>query len=152
MFFNDSTRDMLTAMGYGMRVDRATQPMVDETIFTVVGGNCMIILLLGEVTTVLETAANNTKLTSTPTTGTAVDLCAVLDTTAIEAGGFLHITGTLSDALAKSNAGASALQVTPVVVAPGVISIDVAASKTGSVKWSLWYLPLEDGAYIEATA
>lgn len=150
--YNQSTRAVMSDIGVGLRVDRATQVMADETIFTIVGGNVLLTLILGEVTTVLETAANNTKLTSTPTTGTAVDICADLDTTGIEAGGFLHISGTLSDALAKANAGASALQVTPIVLAPGVLAINVAAEKTGSVKWSLWYLPLEDGAYVEATA
>ena len=150
--YNQSTRQSLSDIGIGMRVDRATQVMADETIFTVAGGNVLMTLIIGEVTTVLENVANNTKLTLTPTVGSAVDICANLDTDNIEAGGLLTITGTLANAMAKSNAGASAIQVTPIVLAPGVLAIDVAATKTGSVKWSLWYLPLEDGAYVEATA
>jgi hypothetical protein len=36
------------------------------------------------------------------------------------------------------------------VVAAGTIDLDCAASNTGSVKWSIWYVPLDDGAYVEA--
>ncbi len=150
--YNQSTRGRIADIGLGMRVDRATQGMADETIFTIAGGNVMVTMILGEVTTILETAANNTKLTATPTTGTAVDICADLDTTGIEEGGFLTITGTATDALQKANAGSIKMQATPIVVAPGVIAINVGAAKTGSVKWSLWYRPLEDGAYVTATA
>jgi hypothetical protein len=150
--YNKSTRKAIADTLAGIRVDRATQVMADETIFTVAGGNVLCTLLYGEVTTVLETAANNTKLTLTPTTGTAVDICADLNTTAIEEGGFLTVTGTLSDALQSANGGASAVQVTPFILAPGTLAINVAATKAGSVQWSLFYVPLEDGAYVTATA
>jgi len=150
MNYAPSTRNRIADLIAGIRVDRATAAMTDASIFTITGGNILLTLLLGEVTTILENIANNTKLTATPTVGTAVDICANLDTANIEVGGFLYITGTLANALAKSNAGASALQVTPIVVAPGVIAIDVAAAKSGSVKWSLWYVPLETGAYVTA--
>ncbi len=153
MNFNDSTRSMLTSMGVGMRVDKAAIAIggiSTKSLFTVVGGNCLVVGLIGEVTTIIQTQANNTKYVSTPTTGSATDMCAVVDISAQEVGGLLNITGVLADAAIKGTAGAAAMMANGIVVAPGVIGLSTAADNTGSMKFSIWYLPLEDSAYIEA--
>jgi len=140
-------------MGIGMRVDRATAALPASTagaLFNVVGGTVAITAIVGEVTTVIQTQANNTKLTANPTTGTSVDICAVLDISADEAGCLYGITGTVGDALIGANAGATQLPANPIAVNIGTIDLSCAATNTGSVKWSIWYLPLEDGAYITA--
>lgn len=49
-----------------------------------------------------------------------------------------------------ANAGATVLPRNPVVVPAGTIDLDCAASNTGSVKWSLFYWPLDPGAYVTA--
>ena len=151
--YNQSTRQTLTDMGIGMRVDRATAALPASTagaLFNVVGGTVAITAIVGEVTTVIQTQANNTKLTANPTTGTSVDICAVLDISADEAGCLYGITGTVGDALIGANAGATQLPANPIAVNIGTIDLSCAATNTGSVKWSIWYLPLEDGAYITA--
>ena len=38
----------------------------------------------------------------------------------------------------------------PVVVPAGTIDLNCAASNTGAVKWSLWYIPLDAGATVTA--
>ena len=114
------------------------------------GGNCLITGLIGEVTTLVQTQANNTKYVSTPTVGSAVDLCGVVDNTAHEVGGLLTITGVLATAAVKGNAGAGVMMGNGIVVAPGIIGLNTAADNTGAYKFSIWYVPLEDGAYIEA--
>lgn len=152
-FYNQSTRNALTGMGIGMRVDRATAALPQTTasaLFNVVGGTVAITAIVGEVTTVIQTQANNTKLTANPTTGTSVDICAVLDISAKEVGTLFGITGTVGDAMIGANAGATQLPANAVVANIGTIDLDCAAGNTGSVKWSIWYLPLEDGAYITA--
>ena len=106
--------------------------------------------LIGEVTTIIETQANASKYISTPTVGTAVDLCAAVDITAQEVGGLLTITGVLADAAVKGTAGAGVMMTTRQVVAPGVIGFNTAADNTGALKFTIWYVPLEAGAYIEA--
>lgn len=151
--FNQSTRAMLSSVQFGMRVDRATAALPQTTagaLFTVAGGTVAILGIVGEVTTIIQNQANNTKLTANPTTGTSVDICAVLDTANKEAGCLFGITGTFATAMVGANAGATVMCATPVVVNIGTIDLDCAASNTGSVKWSIWYVPLEDGAYIEA--
>jgi hypothetical protein len=150
--YNQSTRKRIADLITGMRVDKAATAIAaisTKDLFTVVG-NCLILGLIGEVTTLIQTQANNTKYISTPTVGTAVDLCAVVDITAHEVGGLLTITGVLATAAVKGNAGAGVMMSNGIVVAPGVIGINTAADSTGAYKFSIWYVPLEEGAYIEA--
>lgn len=138
---------------YGQAVERATAALPQTTqsaLFNVVGGRIAILGIIGEVTTVIQTQANNTKIVSNPTTGTDVDLCAVLSITAKEVGTLFGITGTFTDAMVGANAGATVLPDRPVVVPIGTIDLSCAASNTGSVKWALLYVPIDDGAYVTA--
>lgn len=150
---NQSQVEALAQFHYGIRIDRATAALPQtaaSAIFTVTGGRVIVKLLLGEVTTIIQTQANNTKVKAVPTVGATVDLCAVKDITALEVGGKLVVNGTAATALTQANAGAIIAQTVPVVVAAGAIHLDCAASNTGSVKWSLWYVPFDDGAFVVA--
>ncbi len=135
----------------GVRVAKATASLPQNgtsTLFTVAGGNVVLTGIVGEVTTQVETKTNNAKLISTPTTGSAVDMCATLDITALETGAFLTITGTPANNMVKANAGSIALTATPVIVAPGTIGLNTDTTATGASKWWMWYVPLEDGASV----
>lgn len=137
----------------GRKVDRATAALPQTTagtLFTVTGGRILLTSIVGEVTTIIQTQANNTKLQSVPTTGTTVDLCAVLDITADEVGCLYGITGTFATAMVGANAGATVIPSVAVIVPIGAIKLNCAASNTGSVKWSLTYVPLDDGASVVA--
>jgi hypothetical protein len=143
----------LRLMRYGTKVDRATATLPQTTVgalFTVVTGRIILTGIVGQVTTVIQTQANATKLISNPTVGTDVDLCATLDITAKEVGGLLGITGTFATALVGGTAGATVMPPTGIVVPVGTIDLSCAASNTGSIKWSMTYFPLDDGAYVEA--
>lgn len=137
----------------GRKVDRATAALPQTTagtLFTVTGGRIALTSIIGEVTTVIQTQANNTKLQSVPTTGTTVDLCAVLDITADEVGCLYGITGLFSDAMVGSNAGATVLPRNPIVIPVGAIKLSCAASNTGNVKWSITYVPIDNAATVAA--
>ena len=152
-YYNQSTRGRLADIGAGIRVDRATATLPQTTasaIFTVSGGKCLVLGIVGEVTTVIQTQANDTKLVANPTTGTSSDLCAVLDISADEVGCLYGITGTVANAMVGANAGYTTWPAAPIVVNEGTIDLNCAASNTGSVAWSIWYVPLEDGAAITA--
>lgn len=145
--------DQLRTLLEGSKVDRATATLPQSaagTLFTVTGGRVLVTSIVGEVTTVIQTQANNTKLQSVPTTGSTVDLCAVLDISAKEVGCLFGITGLFSDALVGSNAGATVAPRNAVVVPIGAIKLNCAASNTGSVKWSITYVPLDNGASVAA--
>lgn len=148
--FNQSQLQAMTAFVVGRRVDKASATLpasTTQTLFTVTGGRVLLLGIVGEVTTLVQTQACNAKLTSAPTTGTAVDICAVLDITADEVGCLYGITGLFSDALVGSNAGAAPIQNAGGIVIPiGVIRLSTSATNTGATKWSAFYLPLDDGA------
>lgn len=152
-FYNLSARQVIADQRLGMRVDRAAATLPQTAagaLFNVIGGAVAIIAIVGEVTVIMGATANNTKLTGNPTVGTAVDLCAVLATENDEVGCLYGITGTIADALVGEDAGAAPMQANPLAVNIGTIDLDCAANNTGEVKWSIFYVPIEDGAYIEA--
>ncbi len=145
-------RDRLTQLALGHHVVKAAATLpatTTQTIFTVAGGRVAIILLLGEVTTIVQALANNLKVTSAPTVGTAVDLASNLDINGKEAGTLLlaELDGT---ALVGANAGAglSGVGAMFAIVPIGVIRIETSASLTGATKWDLWYFPLDLGASV----
>jgi len=143
----------LSQIRLGFAVDRATAALpqtAQSALFTVSGGRIAVLGIIGEVTTVIQTQANNTKIVSNPTTGTDVDLCAVLNISAKEVGTLFGITGTFSDAMVGANAGATVLPDRPVVVPIGTIDLSCAANNTGAVKWRLLWMPVDDGALVAA--
>ena len=136
--------------GKVQRTERATDTLPQtaiETLFNVVAGRILLVQVLGEVTTVIQNQANNTKLTHDPATGTSTDLCAVLDIANDEVGTLYGITGTAADALVGTGQTLVS-QARPVVLKPGEIDLDCAASNTGNVKWTLFWIPLDAGAYV----
>lgn len=136
----------------GPVVHRPTANLPQSTayaIYTVSGGRILLTQIIGEVTTVIQTQACNTKLVFDPTAaGSDVDLCAVLDITAKAVGTLFGITGTLANAL---QSGLMILgQATPHILQPGTIKLDCAASNTGQVKWTARYVPIDVGARLAA--
>lgn len=140
----------------GIKVSRATAALPASTaasIFTITGGKVLVTAIYGEVTTVIQTQADNTKLTFDPTdAGATQDLCAVLDITADAVGTMYSITGTPATALqdALNFLPSSKVLAQPLILKPGAILLDCAATNTGSVKWDLWYVPLDTGAAVAA--
>ena len=146
-----TTAAALNAANLGTRVDRAsaTLPATTQTAyFHVYGGRCMVTLMLGEVTTIVQAQACNASWESNP--GTTNAMCAVIEMNAAEAGTLMSITGTVGDAMILGKSGAVKGQLAPVIVAIGDLEFKTSATNTGATKWSLWYLPLDDGAYIAA--
>ncbi|HEX7134361.1 MAG TPA: hypothetical protein VF228_17425 [Iamia sp.] len=138
----------------GKLVNRATDTLpqtADEALFTITGGRVLLVALVGEVTTAIQAQANNTKLKHNPTaTGADRDLCAVLDITGDAVGEQYTISGTVGDALRSSLLSSNAVLDKPLLLSAGDIELDCAASNTGSVKWSLVYVPFDEGASVAA--
>ena len=132
----------------GFRVERLTKDLpqgADEALFRITGGKVLVTAVVGEVTEIIQTQANNTRLKFKPETGSDVDLCANLNITADVAKTLYVCTGTLADALV-STIGVALLQVTPWILDVGDIELDCTASNSGKVKWTLFYSPVEGGA------
>jgi hypothetical protein len=152
--FSQSTRRMIGNIAMGIRVDKAAISVAaasTKDVFTVVGGNCIILALWGESTTGQAAGANAVTWISTPTVGSAVNLSGgVTSIASHEAGGIVSLTGVFATATLVTNAGASELCYNPFIVAPGVIGFATAGNTAGSYKFSVVYVPAEEGAYIEA--
>lgn len=135
----------------GLTVLKTTATLPASTtqdLFIVSGGRVLLTGIVGEVTTIVQTQANATKLVSTPTVGTAVDLCATLDITADEVGCLYGITGTFATAMVGANAGATVFPAMGLVIPIGIIKLSCAATNTGATKWSMTYVPIDDGATV----
>lgn len=125
-----------------------------ENLFTISGGRVLMTAIVGEVTTVIETAANKLKLTANPTVGTARDIAAELDigTTAWQEGDLLGITGINTDPLIPSvSAGSVEGMTVPVILQEGTLDWECNASKSGKIKWTMRYIALDEGAVVVAS-
>lgn len=146
-------RDSAKLFSLGIQVSKAAATLPGTTtqnIFTVAGGRVWIVALVGEVTTVIQTQACNLKVTSVPTTGSAVDIASNLNISAFEAGAILVVEGD-GTALIGTSAGAGfapALNALPFIIPIGTLRIETSATNTGATKWDLFYFPLDDGAYV----
>lgn len=136
----------------GNTVVRATATLpqtADSSLFTVANGQVELLALIGEVTTVIETQANATKLKFNPTgTGADVVLCADLDITADAVGTLYSLTGDPNDIMQDGLWVMFGGLAQPIVLGPGVIELECDASNTGNVGWQLLYRPLEPGATV----
>lgn len=147
--------NQIRRIAFGIKVDRTTSSLpatTDLTLFTVTGGRIVLTGLVGEVTTVIQAQANAVKIKSVPTTGTAGDISGTLDINAFEVGALVSLNGTaLSTALSGANASAALFNRAPGLVIPiGSIKLNTAATNTGAMKWSLTYIPFDDGASVAA--
>ena len=139
------------AMRVGFRVDRdaSTLPQTGAVeLFDVANGR-VLASFLGEVTVVIQTQANGTQLVHNPAAGASVDLCADLSITADPVGTLYTLTGTAGDAMVGG--GQAGPFGHPIVLGEGGIDLDCAANNTGEIKWTCWYVPLDDGAVVTAS-
>lgn len=150
--FNQSQKDasVFTALGIHVAKASASLPQTStQHLFTISGGRVLVRLIFGEVTTIIQSTDPVAKITSTPTTGSAVDIASTVDLSSLEAGGLLIVEGD-GTAMVKGNAGASffANGAHEFIAPIGYIDLITGASKTGATKWDLYYVPLDDGATV----
>jgi hypothetical protein len=140
----------------GILVSRATATLpatAAQNIFTISGGRILLVALVGEVTTIIQAQATTVKVTSTPTTGSAIDMStATADINALEVGGRISLANPPAAAtiLTKTNAGYTNLDNVRTIVPIGQLSYTTGATSTGSIKWDLVYIPLDTAATVVA--
>ncbi len=137
----------------GVHVARPTSGLPISTtmhLFTVTG-SVMVNMLIGRVTTAIQSSDPVAKLTCTPGAGTAVDVASTVTLASLEAGGWIACAGD-GTAMVVNNHGASLLGAKPgyFLTDTGTIDLITTATKTGQIKWDLWYTPIDDGAFIVA--
>ena len=134
----------------GLELNRVTTALPAGTygaLFNIKGGRVVVTSMIGEVTLVIQTQGCNLKITSTPTTGTAVDVTTDLAISG-DAEGSLYGMGVYV-AATIGGAGAAGITSTANVIPVGDLGITTSATNTGSIQWSVTYIPLDDNAYME---
>lgn len=138
----------------GLKVSRATATLpqtAQAAIFTVSTGRVIVTSLVGTVTTATGATATNLSVIGNPTTGTDVVLASVLASASKEIGATFTLPVTFGSALQVQNAGGAGTPLgTGFILNPGTLDILTSASNTGSIKWDITYVPLDDGASITA--
>ena len=135
----------------GEKVERAAATLPQTAtgdLFNVVTGRVAITQIIGEVTVEIENQATNLRLVATPTVGTVSDLCVNLDIDADAVGTMYGITGDPTDALQDDNSVMPGQEVA-VIVKEGAVQAITDESSTGEIRWTVFYVPIDDGAYIE---
>lgn len=146
--------DQLRAITVGTKVTGGAKTLpatATGSIFNVIGGRVLVTSIVGVVTTAIQNQANNTKLVATPSGNGAVnDLTGVVDVANLALGGLLSPTGLAGDALVKSTGGGVSGLRNPIIVTPGAIGVNTAATNTGAITWTLTYVALDNGASVTA--
>jgi len=155
--FNPVSRELTT----GIRVDRATDTLpqtATEAIFNITVGRVLVVGLVGKVTTAIAAGTTpDLKLIYNPTAaGTSFDLCTAVSIASDAVGQTYYIAGDVATPGALL-VGGSVGQANPVFAKPllldlGDIEINMDESVTGSVSWSLIYVPWDADAAVTATA
>lgn len=149
MAYNMSALEMAEVARLGLRVHRPAEIISSgEDLFTVVNGNCYVRLFMDEISTAAADASASITLVANPTTGSSTDIGAALTIDDDVIGTIYTIEGLAADAIQVGETGSVPACEQPFVVAPGVIELTTTDS-TGEHGFTLWYVPLEAGAYIE---
>ncbi|MGW1497578.1 hypothetical protein ACWCQW_03120 [Streptomyces mirabilis] len=145
--------DQLRTLLVGSKVDRTTQTIpqtAQAALFTVSGGRILLTSLVGEVTTVIGGTATTLTIVGNPTTGTDVNIGTATAITSKEVGSLIGLAGTVGTALNVQSAGAGSVPTSGVIVPIGTLDWLTSASTTGAIKWSLTYVPFDNGASVTA--
>ena len=153
--YQPSTREVIRDIQIGLKVEATTYPVVtgQNAIFNVVGGRVLLHDILGVVTVQLEAAAlllhwdadmdvggdAALSIDSADLTGDVVGTQYLMPAAA---GGALTVPG-----------GGAFLRLFPAlgwVVSAGALDLHASAGNTGGIKWTLFYTPIDEGAYVEA--
>jgi hypothetical protein len=143
----------------GIKVTRAAADIVDGTqkaLFNVLGGHILLTGLRMVISgAALDAGANVTNFEINPTVGADMHVCADLDLVSAAVGAVFSCTGVISEAMTGPVAGGGAMFMhSPIIVPVGTIDIHSnadAGTGGGLAAVDLWYIPLDEGAYVTAT-
>ncbi len=118
-------------------------------LFSIIGGKVLVTSLIGEVIEATPATANSVKFTGVPTVGTAVDWSTTASLASKEVGSIIILPMSSSSALSVTNAGGGARSSPAQVGQIGTMGLTTTGTAaTGTVRWLLTYVPIDNGAYI----
>lgn len=148
---NQSQKEAAASL-WGIRVSKAAATVPQSTgqnIFTIAGGRVLVRALVGEVTVAIGAGTTpDMNVTMTPTTGTATIVATDVVVASDEIGTLYYVEGDGTALIPISSGYAQAAAGQGFILPTGTLSIVTSESTVGATKWDLYYLPLEDGAYV----
>lgn len=144
----------------GRKVNKASEVLPAtglQTLFTVSGGRILVTSLIGEVTVVFDGTANSLNVVHDPDVGAVGDLNAATVCTSDIAGTLYTVTGVQAALMGTQKEGGTEVPThvvavgpfTPFILPAGVTKLQTTATDTtGSTKWSMTYVPYDDGASV----
>lgn len=148
---NQSQKEAAAAL-WGIKVSKASATVPQSTtqdIFTIAGGRVLVRALIGEVTT--EIGAGTTpdlQVQHVPTVGTTIDVATDVVIASDEVGTLYYVEGDGTALIPISSGYAQAAAGQGFILPAGTVQIVTSESTVGATKWDVWYLPLDDGAYV----
>ena len=142
----------------GLRVERAAALVTAATVSLFnIFGRVILTGFYGEVMTAVAATATTLQIVVLTTVATAVVTplsIASADITGVAAGRIFTLPAAVGSVLTISTGSSAAainLQPKYLLRGPGAVQlIGSAAPATGTIKWVAWYIPVDDGAYLEA--
>lgn len=144
----------------GIKVQKTLASLTDANIFEMSGGEILITALYGVVTGVGDGGATTIKLQTQTNT---IDLCAATTVTGDTVGEVYFLTGDKAVILNGTgnvpvkNVGSflSAFPYAPIIIdattADAIQLVQTGDDATHAVRWSVFYIPLTEGAVITAS-
>jgi hypothetical protein len=152
--YHQSQLENIAAMHAGIRADSAAALVTAAAVtkFTVSDGNIAMLGFYGEVVVDIAATACTVIVDATPTVGTATHLAVVGGATDIQSfpAGVMCWLPAIGGILTWSADSYALQEVAPVyIIRPGVISVTgSAAPATGTIRWSMFWMPVDAGAYV----
>lgn len=139
----------------GVRVVRNTADVLTGSavaLFNIPSGRVFVTAIIGEVSTIIGTGTTpDAKFQFNPVVGTTTDLCATTQINDDEVGTLYTITGIPTDALiATSGHVGRGMTVAGIFLDEGDIEFICDENVSGSIAFTLYYIPIGDGATVTA--
>ncbi len=136
-------------LGHKLERPTATLPQTTSApIFNIHVGVVKMTLIIGYITTVLG-AVGNMSLEENPTVGTLEVLCAVVAAGTYAQDDQVGITGVPADAMLPAlTGGIPGMTTQGVYLRAGTLDLRLSAGSTGSIRWTVFFVPVDSGAYM----
>jgi len=152
---NLSLRRAIGQIYQGIKVEKTTYPVVtgQNAVFNVVGGRILLLDLMGLVTVQLQAAALLLHWDADMDIGG--DAALSIDSADLtgDVVGTMYLMPAAAGGAMTVPAGGAYLRLFPAlgwVIGAGALDLHASAGNTGGIKWTMWYIPLDDAAYVTA--
>jgi hypothetical protein len=152
--YSENTLNRLSDLRMGLRVDRpaAVTTGGTEALFHIYGGNVFVPYFYGEIMVAIDAACT---LTITMNCDEAAGLDTALgsasaDVNTYVAGRMIYLPAFGGAVTITGTCGAGPLNIQPhYILPPGTIDLaSSGATTTGTIRWSMWYIPIDPAAYV----